>query len=557
MIGWAQLLAIAAIGAACSLWFTGFVLGVDNNAFHLPIVASMYDEPQFRTDAFMQSLRYFASGVWLTLRGSAKLVDPYWLFLCLAYVSRLVSFLGFLLCASLLGVRGVRRSATFTVIICFATFLQGEAAAGDGGLFLNYFTHSEIANGTMLVAIYCAIRARMDLALALLGITFFINVFMGVWLFIPLTALAVAYVASGKLDPRRLLRQTLIGGAAFGVCAIPVLYNYVSNPDFGVPLTFDYRAYAVFHYPYHFLPNFTPPREYIELVCIALLGLVSLIELGAAGAPLRIVFAGMVATYLIGIIGPFLISAPLFLNLHLLRSGVLLYLIAALASAAVAVRWLFSPQHVVARIFAPLLIVALCSSKQLIPAAVVCIALKWIWSTRAWDLPIPRLDWVAFAVLALAVWPWAYARNRHENAHDAAYAAELEEIGDWARQRTPADAVFLMPTEWQRKGVRKHVEQYVVAERDIVNAQGAFVYHAHRRLRGSFKEGAAILWTPSFYHEWRQDVDATLRLNGLDEKAAFARRNRIDYVLASCLEPGASNYTPVMRTAHVCVFAPK
>jgi len=247
----------------------------------------------------------------------------------------------------------------------------------------------------------------------------------------------------------------------------------------------------------------------------------------------------------------------LLLNLSLLRSGVLLYLVAALAAAAVAVNWLYSPERVVARIFAPLLIVALCSSKQFIPAAFVCIALKWIWSTRAWELPIPRLDWPAFAVLALAVWPWAYARNRQENSHDAAYAAELGEIGDWARQHTAVDAVFLMPTEWQRKGVRRHAEPYVVVERDIANAQGAFVYHAHRRLRGSFKEGATMLWMPSFYHEWRQDIDATLRLNGLDEKAAYSKRNRIDYVLASCLEPGSSNYTPVMRTAHVCVFAPK
>jgi len=557
MTPWPQLLVIAALGAACSLLFTGFVFGVDNNAFHLPIVASLYDEPQFRTDTFIQSLRYFASGIWLTLAGSAKLVDPYWLFLCLAYVSRLIAFLGFLLCASLLGVRGVLRSATFAVIICFAALLQGDAAAGDGGLFLNYFTHSEVANGTILLAIYCAARARLDLALALLGVTFFINVFMAVWLFLPLTALMAAYVASGRLDTRRLLKQGLLGAVAFVLCTIPVLHNYVSNPDFGAPLTFDYTAFTIFHYPYHFLASSNPLREYVQLGYVAALGLVSLVELGAAGAPLRIMFAGMVATYLIGMVAPLVISSPLLLNLSLPRSGVLLYLVAGLAAAAVAVNWLYSPQRMLARLFAPLLIVALCWSRQFVPAAIVCIALKWAWSMRAWELPLPRLDWAAFALLALWVWPRAYAQNQHETSHKAAYAAELGQIGDWARQHTAADVVFLMPTERQPKEGSHHAEPYVITERDIVDAQGAFVYHAHRRLRGSFKEGAAMLWTPSFYQEWREDVDATLRLNGLDEKAAYAKLHGIDYVLASCLEPGAAHYTPVMRTAHVCVFTPK
>jgi hypothetical protein len=553
----AQLLAIAALGAACSLLFTGFVFGVDNNAFHLPIVAALFDEPQFQTDTFIQSLRYFASGVWLALRGSAKLVDPYWLFLVLAYLSRLVAFLGFLLCASLLGVRGIRRAAVFAVIICFTSLLVGEAAAGDGGLFLNYFTHSEVANGTILIALYFAVRARFDLALTFIGVTFFINIFMAVWLFLPFTALAVTYLRTGKLQARQLVTQTVIGAIPFAVCAAPVLINYFSNPDFGRPLSFDYTAFTIFHYPYHFLPNFTPLREYVELLMVAVLGWLSLTELGAAAAPLRILMAGMVVTYMIGVVGPFVSTSPMLLNLSFLRSGVLLYLVAALAAAAVAANWLFGTERFAARLFAPVLIVALCSNKQFLPVAILCIVLAWIWRARAWSLPIPRLDWLAFAVLILAVWPRAFADNRKENSHDAKYAAQLGEIGDWARQHTAANAVFLMPTEWQRKHSGRHAEPYVVVERDIVNAEGAFVYHAHRRLRGSFKEGAAMLWTPSFYREWRPDIDATLRLRNIDEKSAYAERNHIDYILASCMEPGASNYTPVERTTDVCVFAPR
>ncbi|PIK73812.1 hypothetical protein CS379_06245, partial [Methylobacterium frigidaeris] len=63
-------LALSAVGAIVSVALTGFVLGASNNIFHLPIVAGLPDEPQFRADAFVQSLRFFASGIWLLLRGS-------------------------------------------------------------------------------------------------------------------------------------------------------------------------------------------------------------------------------------------------------------------------------------------------------------------------------------------------------------------------------------------------------------------------------------------------------------------------------------------------------
>ncbi|MFM9587733.1 hypothetical protein, partial [Streptomyces caniscabiei] len=77
-------------------------------------------------------------------------------------------------------------------------------AAGDGGLFVNYFTHSEIANGTILLAFYFAMRARLDLALAMLGATFFINVFMAAWICAPLAAIAATHLGTPAGEPRRL-----------------------------------------------------------------------------------------------------------------------------------------------------------------------------------------------------------------------------------------------------------------------------------------------------------------------------------------------------------------
>ena len=55
-------LLLAVLGAVLSLLVSGYVFGIKNNLFHLPIVGMLYDEPQFRGDEFIQSLRHYAAG---------------------------------------------------------------------------------------------------------------------------------------------------------------------------------------------------------------------------------------------------------------------------------------------------------------------------------------------------------------------------------------------------------------------------------------------------------------------------------------------------------------
>src|ERR1700736_4855126 len=105
---WPAFLVIAAIGSLVSILTTGFVVGVRNDVYYLPIINALYDESQFANDSFIQSLRYFSSGPWILLSGVAKYVDSYWLLLFLDFVSRFIAFAGFLACADLLGVKGRR-----------------------------------------------------------------------------------------------------------------------------------------------------------------------------------------------------------------------------------------------------------------------------------------------------------------------------------------------------------------------------------------------------------------------------------------------------------------
>src|SRR5271154_4863226 len=146
--GFVETLVVAAIASALSLLHKGFVFGIENNLFHLPIVAGLFNEPQYQDDAFIQSLRHFSSGLWLLLQAYTTDFDrAQLLFLLLACLSRLINFVGFLCCASLVGVVERRDKIIFSLIICFISFLDGDAYAGTGGMFLNNFTHSEVANG--------------------------------------------------------------------------------------------------------------------------------------------------------------------------------------------------------------------------------------------------------------------------------------------------------------------------------------------------------------------------------------------------------------------------
>ena len=176
----AGLAVIAASGALISILTTGFMVGVRNDLYYLPIVRALYNEPQFAADAFIQSLRYFSAGPWILLKGVANHFDPYWILLGLDFLSRFLSFIGFLACADILGLRRRSERALFAALLCATPLLRGQSLAGDGGLFINYFTHSEVDNGLTLIILFLLIRGWLASALIVNGLVFFINAFIGV-----------------------------------------------------------------------------------------------------------------------------------------------------------------------------------------------------------------------------------------------------------------------------------------------------------------------------------------------------------------------------------------
>ena len=87
-------------------------------------------------------------------------------------MSGILCFLGFLGCASVLGIRTWPKRLFLTGLLCLTPFLRGQSLAGDGGLFINYFTHSEIDNGLTLLALYLLLNRRLIAAVVVVEIGF-------------------------------------------------------------------------------------------------------------------------------------------------------------------------------------------------------------------------------------------------------------------------------------------------------------------------------------------------------------------------------------------------
>jgi hypothetical protein len=545
-----ETLVVAAIASALSLLHKGFVFGIENNLFHLPIVAGLYDEPQYRDDAFIQSLRHFSSGVWLLLDNYQRhFGQPQLLFFVLAYLSRLLCFIGFLCCASLVGIVDRRDKIVFSLILCFVSFLEGDSYAGTGGLFLNYFTHSEIANGTVLLAIYFAAKGRFSAATTAVGVTFFINAFMAFWLVPLLAVIAVSLLTSRKATVGAICSQALVGLVPCVLLAMPVLNNIVGNSEFGKPLDFDFVNYLHQYFPRHVLIDAIPIADILALVGVTLVGGFALYWFGPAARELQAVHCGTILLYAIGIAIPFVTSAPVVLNLHLLRSSAIIHLLAGLATAALATNWLRNDK---APVFLPgCLIVLFVSPGGLAFSLCIPIILSAHFAqvTQPSDSSLRRI--LGYLVLAFAlaiVWPLSTWQNLKFNRLFADSVREWTDVGNWARTSTPSTAIFLVPSSPRTSSTSQAGTSDLTLSRTAI-----FEFISHRRVWVDYKRGAAVMWTPSYYLTWLARLTEANRLNSLDERVVYASRNGISYVIDRCNSALAQSDT-VFRTERLCVF---
>ncbi len=542
---------LAVLGGLLSVGVSGFVFGTNNNVFHLPIVASLYDQPQFAGDAFIQSLRHFSSGIWMIFAGSAAWIDPSTLFACLNILSRILVCMGALLWAELLGVTTRKEKSLFTLLLVLTPLLMRTTSyAGGGGLFIPYFSHSEMANGVTLIALYYAMKGRYASSLAANGIVFFINAFIGVWNCVPIALIALWKLHRKEDSLKTLLVRGGLGSLVFIMLSLPVICAIIQNPDFGSPKSFEYVAYLKEYWPFHFLFAEVRTFEKAALALIFILGWQSLSLLGARASYAHIALAGYGLVYLCGIVVPYFSQNSFILNLHLLRVSTFIHLITAIAAIALALTWLRDKDRFNHTFMAPGLAFLLCSHKLFLFLAPFAVMAQRIPVVR--HVVVTYLGWMsrfilplsALGILAFQTSSFLAARTYQTSLKE--WNTEILAMGHWAQTHTSPQAVFLVPFDDIRPGKARSREK----QPDMALFHITF----QRRMWVDYKTGAAVMWQPSYYTEWHTRKEDVLALASLDAKLAYAQHNGISYVLELCTREHTTTVTPVFKTQRLCLF---
>ncbi len=541
------LVAVCSAGAALSWLWTGHLLGQGNNVFHLPLLADLAAQPGMAGDAFVQSLSRFQSGLWVLLRGSDAVVPATLLLPLLLFATKALTLYAMLLLAGELGLRGRLQQLGFVAVVASTPLLRGTAYAGHGGLFIDYFSHSELATALTLLLWWACLRGRFGLALALNGAVFFLNGFMAVWNLAPWLWLALRAWRAEPSWPRRQLPGLLAGGAVAAALAGSVLWRAAGAGQLSVATGGpDHRDFLRAYYPYHFLASEMPLAQWLGLgamLLAAALGLRALRD-GASGPAARtLAQLGLAygAVYAIGLVLPLLTASPLWLNLHLLRVSVFFHFLAALVLGVWLLRAAQSPEATDRLWRAPWLTVALLTVRPALLVLPLALAVQRLWPGLR---RMPAVRWRGFGVgvAALAVLGCAGAAGveRLRQAQLQQSLADWVKVAQQVRQQTQAGDVVMLPLDtglWQPADA----------------GSGAFQYHAQRPVWVDHKRGAAVFWQPAYLPEWQERRAALMGLHDWPSRLRHARGHGVAVVVDDCA--GLPNVPPgalLARAGRLC-----
>ena len=532
-VGWLRTASLALLGTAFSFVISGHISGYNNNLFHLEILAGLPTEPQFANDPFVQAMRYWASGFRFRSYGEVDGDAVYPLLLVFNILSRVLFFVGALACATVLGIESFQQRLIFTLLTAAAVTMRGLSHAGRGGLFIETFTQSEVANGTTLLMLASAARGRVAAAFALDGLTFFINAFIAVWNTAPLAIILGTQLRNGTLAWKSAARQGTVGLVIAAIFAFPVLRNIFSNPDFGRPIHFSYIEALTEIYPQHFLVWTLRKLEIAWLFAVAAGAFLASLWMRPRSDFLLGALAGFTALWLFGVVLPWLTQSPTLINLHLLRSSSSLQISATLAFAGLATLWLTKQKSEDDVFFGCVLAVLMCIMRIAPPLILPFLAARRFIPIPPWLLALPFRS-LTVGALVVSV---AFAGYQTERRLQPLRAArdDWQALGLWARANTAENDIFLFP----------------VADPVLVAGSEVFPFFAHRQFWVSLKGGGAAAWAQSLYPVWRQRMAETMPLGSLDQRLAYAAAHGIAYVVDACQH---NSKEVAWRSDRLCVY---
>ncbi|MBO9377483.1 hypothetical protein GG804_11960 [Sphingomonas histidinilytica] len=567
------LAALVIAATAVSIAATGFRFGVNNNVFHIPYVLDYASLPQFRDDPVYRSLDKFVSLAWPAVRLVSTEGNVRAVFLTGLFLGRLAVFAALFGFFRLNGLPGRWAMGTALAVVAATPWLTQLSVIGGHGLFIGYFTHSELSWGPLLGALVAVQHRRLGLAGLLCGITFCLNFFVGLWL---LAAIALPVLASvrdwpvpaflARLGPIAPIRPAAVGRALliFLATASPVIVWVASTlvETRGAP-PFDYAGYLRLYFPDHSLIDAAPGTELLEFVLIlAAYGLAAL--LSRTPRFWMLVLAGWALLFVVGAAGPYLVDSKLLFNLNAIRSvgfvqfvGFALIVLAAvrtiaddgpplwqrLAACLVLAELVHPDRQVHQLLTVDVLLAAMLLyrrhatglSAPLLAAgygALVILILAVQFSAAATWSPTVLLRLVLLAALGGCV-----LRGWRSPALALIAGLALFNVAtlvkwrkDGVAQRLAVEAPFERMTDWVRRSTLAGPFLVPVDEphRDLFDN---FQLKALRPVWVDWKQGAVVMWEPGFYPRWSTRYAAVESLGDADQFLAYAAANDIPYVV--------------------------
>lgn len=500
-----------------SFLLTGYVPIFVNNIYHIPIMLRLYDLPQFQGDPFVQSLRHYSSGFWLLIPGIGNVANSKIFLAVFLFINHLGFFAASIHLAKSLGYKENRQLNLFLVILLCSSLSVG-VTVGAGALMLNYFSHSELANASLLFGFSFALRRRYVGAAVCTCITFFLNAFMAVWM-LPSLALSATYqLASGRLQWKSFARDCVLGSAIGSIFLVAPVLNIVRNPAFGEALNFSYRQFLWDFFPYHFYIQSLSLMQWVKLASLVLTLFLTVGQHGEKSREFLAISIGALALLVIGSIVPLFTDYPLIMDLHLIRAALVIALLAPISVALVSTRWLLHPDSVLHARLGPiltgLLIVPVRFSALVVPLLLGdrLFARKSALARFAAPNAIKTASWLALALCACSV-PLRSYLAIGDSLDQTQKNAVYERVGLWARRETPVGSVFLIKA--------------------FDCCETGFEYTSRRRIYYTPMFGAAVMWSPSYYNVWNNRKFSTVDGTPMD-LLANSRKSGVDYVVMGC-----------------------
>ena len=549
--------------AALSIGITGFEYGSHNNVYHIPYVLRFESLPQFVGDAYYQSLRNFTSVIWPLIRSVATDENISELFFLAHAASRWAAFAAILWLAISVGCQKGACLSLVLVVCATSYWLTGVSPVGHHHMFIYYFTHSEVTWAPLLGAIIALSHRRLYLASLLSSLTLAINVFVGLWL----VAILISAVLFSR-DHRFTVRQAIGPFLTYFLLSLPIIvwvFSAINSDPGKIVDEFSYIDYIRLYFKFHFLIEAATYRDIFSMLFLVWIGIISGIQIERSRFWVGVII-GCSAILFVGAWLPYLVNARFIFNLHLLRvDGVVLFLAVALGTI-VATRTLLQETGDAKQGLAAAALMAFLLQRSTSGILVAAIALTGIFvltrasigqrpGTRVRRLEAFFLGTVGVLLVSIAVrtilfkqmdmWQIAHVSVTFGMAiilllvrRGLAPRALLISVvlvvltgyavGRLARTlneppRTyDKDASFIDLTSWIKANGSEHA--YLTPSDEPF---GSFQHTALRPTWVEWKQGAAVMWQPSFYKQWASRFLAVQRLQSDAERINYARENGI------------------------------